>query len=243
MSERTRGQRASDREANVAAILAELKSLGSEVNRAGMARFGINAEHAYGVSMAAMRPLVRRLKRNHALALALWKTGVHEARILAALIDEPAKVTPAQMDRWTANFDSWDLCDQACMKLFARTPFVAEKVEAWAKDEREFVRRAAFALIAGYTVHAKKAPDAEFLAFLPLIERHAPDPRNFVKKAVNWALRQIGKRNLALHAPALALADKLAASADRTARWIGKDAVKELTDPAQIARIKARTRR
>jgi 3-methyladenine DNA glycosylase AlkD len=144
------------------------------------------------------------------------------------------------MDSWAAEFNSWDLCDQACMKLFARTPFVAEKVARWAKDKREFVRRAAFATIAGYTVAAKKAPDDEFLPFLALIEAHANDPRNFVKKAVNWALRQIGKRNKALHAPALALAKKLSASHDKTARWIGRDAVRELSDPKQLARVSAR---
>jgi 3-methyladenine DNA glycosylase AlkD len=224
------------------AILAELKTLGSEESRAGQARFGINTRRAYGVSMASLRPLARRLKRDHELALALWATGVHDARILAALIDEPKQVTPAQMDAWVAEFDSWDLCDQACMKLFARTPHVETKIAKWAKDDREFVRRAAFALIAGHAVHGKKAPDADFLAFLPLIEKHSTDPRNFVKKAVNWALRQIGKRSLALHAPALALAEKLAASEDKTARWIGKDAVKELSDPVQIARIKARAK-
>lgn len=228
-------------EATAQAVLSELRALGSEENRAGMARFGINTEKAYGVSMIAMRPIARRYKRDHALATALWKSGFHEARILAALIDDPAKVTPAQMDRWVAVFNSWDLCDQACMKLFARTPHVDEKVRQWAKDDREFVRRAAFALIAGYTVQAKKAPDNEFLPFLPLIERHATDPRNFVKKAANWALRQIGKRNIRLHGPALKLAKKLARSDDKTARWIGKDAVKELTDPAQITRIRARS--
>jgi 3-methyladenine DNA glycosylase AlkD len=222
---------------DVESVLAELRALGSEENRAGMARFGINTGRAFGISMAAMRPLARRLKRDHALAEALWKSGWHEARILAALIDEPAKVTPAQMDRWAAAFDSWDLCDQACMKLFARTPHVAEMVRRWAEDEREFVRRAAFALIAGYAVHGTKAPDAEFVAFLPLIERHATDPRNFVRKAVNWALRQIGKRSVALHAAALSLAQELAGSDDRTARWIGRDAVKELTDPKQMARL------
>lgn len=223
-----------------ASVVAELRTFGSEANRAGMARFGINADRALGVSMAAMRPLAKRLRRSHALARDLWATGIHEARILAAMIDEPKLVTPAQMDAWVADFDSWDLCDQACMKLFARTPYIADKVSQWAEDEREYVRRAAFALIAGYTVAAKKAPDAEFLAFLPIIERHATDGRNFVKKAVNWALRQIGKRSPSLHGPALALAEKLAVSTDRTARWIGKDAVRELTDPKQTARIAAR---
>lgn len=234
---------ASPTDAEVAAILAELRVLGSEANRAGMARFGINADHAYGVSMTAMRPLERRLRGNHALARALWASGVHEARILAALIADPTQATPAEMDSWVAEFDSWDLCDQAAMKLFARTPYVADKVAQWAADEREFVRRAAFALIAGYTVAAKKAPDDAFLAFLPVIERHATDPRNFVRKAVNWALRQIGKRSPSLHRPALSLAERLAASDDRTARWIGRDAVKELTDPAQLERIARRADR
>jgi 3-methyladenine DNA glycosylase AlkD len=221
-------------------VIAELRALGSEENRAGMARFGINVEKAFGVSMAAQRPMQRKYRRDHELALVLWKSGYHEARILAALIDDPNKVTPRQMDAWAADFNSWDLCDQACMKLFARTPFVAEKIAKWAKDDREFVRRAAFATIAGYAVHAKAAPDSEFFAFLKIIEEHATDERNFVRKAVNWALRTIGKRSKSLHEPALALARKLAASDDRTARWIGKDAVKELIDPAQVARIKAR---
>jgi 3-methyladenine DNA glycosylase AlkD len=225
----------------VAVILAELRALGSEENRAGMARFGINTEKAFGVSMAAQRPLQRKYRRNHELAVALWATGYHEARILAALIDDPNKVTRRQMDAWAADFNSWDLCDQACMKLFARSPFVAEKIPKWAKDKREFVRRAAFATIAGYAVHAK-AGDEAFLPFLDLIERYATDSRNFVRKAVNWALRQIGKRSAGLHKPALALAKRLAASDDNTARWIGKDAVRELTDPKQIARLKTRER-
>lgn len=233
--------KAPSRSPNVKTVLAELKALGSEENRAGMARFGINIEKAYGVSMASSRPLARKYKRQHDLAAELWASGIHEARILAALIDDPKLVTPKQMDTWAADFDSWDLCDQACMKLFATTPYVAEKVAKWAKDKREFVRRAAFATIAGYAVGAKQAPDSELLPFLTIIETYATDERNFVKKAVNWALRQIGKRSKALHAPALKLATKLAASDDKAARWIGKDAVKELTDPVQIARIKGRS--
>lgn len=228
--------------ADTRAILAELKALGSEEGRIGMARFGINTKRAFGVSMTAMRPLQRKYRRKHELALALWDTGYHEARILAALIDDPKQVTRRQMDAWAADFDSWDLCDQASMKLFAATPFVAEKVAKWAKDKREFVRRAAFATIAGYAVHAKREPDAAFLPFLTLIEAAATDDRNFVRKAVNWALRQIGKRSLALHKPALALAQKLAASDDGTARWIGNDAVRELTDPGQLERLKTSKR-
>jgi 3-methyladenine DNA glycosylase AlkD len=240
MATKHEAQRDYAREAK--AILAELRSLGSEENRAGQARFGINTVRAYGVSIANLRPMARRLKRDHALAAALWKTGVHEARILAAFVDEPAKVTPAQMDAWVAEFDSWDLCDQVCSNLFARTPQVEKKITKWAKDKREFVRRAAFALLAAHAVHGKKVSDRDLLAFLPLIEEYSTDPRNFVRKAVNWALRQIGKRSLALHAPALALAEKLAASEDKTARWIGGDAAKELTDPVQIARLKARAK-
>jgi 3-methyladenine DNA glycosylase AlkD len=222
---------------DVETVLAELKALGSEEGRAGMARFGIDVERAFGVPMAAQRPLQRKYRCDHELAAELWKTGYHEARILAALIDDPKQVTSRQMDNWAADFNSWDLCDQACMKLFAKTSLVAEKVKKWAEDEREFVRRAAFATMAGYAVHAKDVPDSAFLPFLDIIERHATDKRNFVRKAVNWALRQIGKRSKALHKPALALSRKLAASDDSTARWIGKDAARELTDPAQVARI------
>jgi len=222
-------------------ILAELKALGSEANRAGMARFGINTRQAFGVSIAAMRPMARRYRRRHDLAGALWASGWHEARILAALIDDPRAVTAAQMDEWVGEFDSWDLCDQATSNLFAATPFAADKIREWAEDEREFVRRAAFALIVGLTVRAKTLPDAALLAYLPLIERHAGDGRNFVKKAVNWALRQIGKRSLALHGPALALAGKLAQSSDPARRWIGRDALRELSDPKQVARVEARS--
>lgn len=227
---------ASDRDA----ILAALKELGSEHSRAGMARFGINTASAFGVSITAIRPLARQYRGKHDLALALWKTGRHEARILAAFIDNPALATPEQMDAWAGDLDSWDLCDQAAIRLFARTPFAIAKVAEWADDEREFVRRAAFATIAGYAVSAKKAPDSDFLPFFALIAAHATDSRNFVRKAVNWALRQIGKRSPSLHGRALKLATKLAASEDRTARWIGKDAVRELTDPAQVARIAKR---
>lgn len=218
-------------------VLAELAALGSEKNRVGMARYGIRTDRALGVSMASLRPVARRLKRNHPLALALWESGKHEARILAGLIAEPKRVTPALMDAWTGDFDSWDLCDQVCSKLYARTPFVADKIRVWAADDREFVRRAAFALLAASATRGSKMPEAELATFLPLVERHAGDGRNFVRKAVNWALRQIGKRSVALHPAALALAERLAASTDKSARWIGKDAVRELTDPVQLARL------
>jgi 3-methyladenine DNA glycosylase AlkD len=222
---------------DVDSVLAELRHLGSEKDRAGMARFGIKTERAFGVSIAAIRPLARRYRRNHALAAALWASGYHEARLLAALIDDPKQVTSKQMDAWAADFDSWDLCDQACLKLFVKTPFVDQKIPRWAKDKREFVRRAGFALLASLAVHGKDVPDSAFREHLKLIEAASTDERNFVRKAVNWALRQVGKRSASLHKPALALAKRLAESSDKTARWIGKNAVKELTDPFQLGRI------
>lgn len=226
-----------DRGAEVDAILHELATLGSQDNRAGQARFGINTERAFGVSIAALRPIARRLKRDHSLAVALWRTGNHEARILAAFIDEPAKVTPQQMDEWAADFDSWDLCDQICGSLFDRTPYAEAKIRSWAADDREFVRRAAFALIASVAVHRKDLRDDALLPFLDLVEAHATDPRNFVKKAVNWALRQVGKRSPSLHGPALNVAERLAASSDKTARWIGRDAVRELNAAKTLERL------
>ncbi|MCC6982264.1 MAG: DNA alkylation repair protein [Bauldia sp.] len=227
----------------VAAILAELESHGSERNRQGMARYGIETANAYGVSQAVLKPMARPYRRNHALALALWKTGKHEARHLAGLIDDPKLVTPGQMDAWASGFDSWDIVDGVSFNLFDKTAHADAKIREWARDEREFVRRAAFSMIAGRTVHAKKLPDETFLPYLRLIEASATDNRNFVRKAVNWALRQIGKRSLALHEPALALAERLAASDDRAARWIGRDAVRELTDEKQLERLAARAAR
>lgn len=219
-------------------ILAHLRAIGTEANRAGMARFGINIATALGVGNSQLRPLARRLKKNHERSLLLWDSGVREARLMAAFTGEPKKVDIDQCRRWAADFDSWEIVDTVA-DLFAETPFWRDLIDEFAGDDREFVRRTAFAMLAWSAVHLKKEPDATFLAYLPLIERHAGDPRNFVRKAVNWALRQIGKRSMSLHAPALALAEKLAASSDRTARWVGKDAVKELTDAKQIARLAA----
>ncbi|TPJ35624.1 DNA alkylation repair protein [Mesorhizobium sp. B2-8-3] len=219
-------------------IVAHLRAIGTEANRAGMARFGINTTSALGVGNSELRPLARKLKKNHERSLLLWDSGVREARLMAAFTGEPNKVGIDQCRRWAADFDSWEIVDTVA-DLFAETPFWRELIDEFAEDEREFVRRTAFAMLAWSAVHLKKEPDATFLAYLPLIERHAGDPRNFVRKAVNWALRQIGKRSMSLHAPALALAEKLAASSDKTARWIGKDAVKELTDARQLERLAA----
>jgi 3-methyladenine DNA glycosylase AlkD len=209
-------------------VVAHLRSLASEANRAGMARFGIATATALGVGNTPLRTLGRKIKRNHARALELWASNVREARLLAAFTDEAAKVTRAQCRNWAAEFDSWEIVD-SLSDLFVDTPFWRELVEEFADDEREFVRRTAFAMLAWAAVHRKKEPDATLAAYLPLIEAHSRDSRNFVRKAVNWALRQIGKRSAELHGPALALAERLAASADKTARWIGKDAAKELT--------------
>ncbi len=219
-------------------LLAWLEAQGSEADRAGMARFGINTERAFGISMAALRNIAREVERDHGLAEELWQSGWHEARLLAGLVDRPQWVTADQMDRWTAGFDSWDLCDQICGNLWCRTPFAPEKIRQWADDGREFVRRAGFVTLAWMAVHDKKAPHEMFLEYLPLIRDGAHDQRNFVRKAVNWALRQIGKRSGSLHGPCLELARELAASGDRTARWIGSDAVRELDSNKVRARLK-----
>jgi len=217
-------------------IVAHLRSLGTADNRAGMAHFGIRTDQALGISNAVLRPLGRALKRDHDRALALWATGLREARLLSLFTEEPNKVTRQQAERYAAEFDSWEIVDHGA-DLFCDAGLAAELVPVFAADQREFVRRTAFAIMAWGAVHLKKEPDATYLGWLLLIEAHAADGRNFVKKAVNWALRQIGKRSLALHAPALALAEKLAASPDKTARWIGKDAVRELTDEKTLQRL------
>jgi 3-methyladenine DNA glycosylase AlkD len=213
-------------------ILDHLRSIAVPANLAGMARYGIRTDHALGVPMPAMRALARRVGRDHALAGELWDSGIHEARIMAALVDEPAKVTARQLDAWVKDMDSWDVCDQACNNLFRRTPHAWGKARQWARSRAEFTRRAAFALMASLAVHDKAAGDAEFLALLPLVERAAGDERNFVKKAVNWALRQIGKRNAPLRAAAIACARRIAAQGGKAARWIASDALRELTGRA-----------
>jgi 3-methyladenine DNA glycosylase AlkD len=219
-------------------IVAHLRSLGSEENRGGMARFGIVTDRAFGVGNTSLRPLARALKRDHDRSLALWETGWREARLLAAFTDDPKLVTHEQARRWADDFESWEIVDSVC-DLFVDAGHL-DLIPVFVADEREFVRRTAFAMMAWAAVHRKKEPDQTFIAWLDLIERHSSDPRNFVRKAVNWALRQIGKRSSTLHGPALALAERLAASADRTARWIGKDAVRELTDIRTLARIERR---
>jgi len=209
-------------------LLAFLKRRGTKANRDGLARYAITAEKTFGVSVATLRELGKKIGRDHDLALALWDTGWYEARMLVPFIADPARTTPRLMDRWARDFDNWAICDALCFHLFDKTPHAFAKVRLWASRRDEFVRRAAFALLASLALHDKGADDATFLECFPLIESAASDERNFVKKAVSWALRGIGKRNASLRAESLALATRLAASKDATERWIGKDAVKYL---------------
>jgi 3-methyladenine DNA glycosylase AlkD len=184
--------------------------------------------------MPVIRAAAKKYKKQHELAQGLWETGIHELRIMAALVDDYKKVTPQQMDAWVKDFNSWDLCDQVCSNLFEKTEFVGMKIRDWAPREEEFVRRAAFALLASHAVHLKKAPDDYFRTYFPLIEEAATDERNFVKKAVNWALRQIGKRNQALNKDACRVAERLLDSSSKSARWIAKDALKELLSHQEV---------
>jgi 3-methyladenine DNA glycosylase AlkD len=211
-----------------AACVAALKKASTRQDFANLKRFGIDAPTALGVSMANIQKIAKPLGRDHALAEALWKTGVYEARMLASFVDEPEKVTPAQMDRWCHDFDNWGICDTVCFKLFDRSPHAFARIAKWSASKEEFVKRGAFALLASLALHDKSASDAAFLKTLPLIERAATDERNFVKKGVSWALRGIGHRSPKLWAAAMATADRLAASEDATARWIGRDALKDL---------------
>ncbi|HEV2445375.1 MAG TPA: DNA alkylation repair protein [Candidatus Sulfopaludibacter sp.] len=211
-----------------AELIAILQSHANPDNVAGMARYGIRTDAAFGVPMPVLRSLAKQAGKDHALALDLWESGIHEARILATLVEELGRVTPRQMDRWARDFDSWDVCDQACHNLFRYTPRAFEKAAEWARDRREFVKRAGFSLMAGLAVKAKTASGAQFEAFLPLIAEAAGDDRNMVKKAVNWALRQIGKRNPRLRRKAMASAEKIRKQGTRSARWIASDALREL---------------
>lgn len=238
---RTRAKAAHDApEDGVQGVLTSLKRVATKATREGMARYGIPSDNALGVTMGNMKILAKRLGRNHALAEGLWQTGVYEARMLASLIDEPARVTPAQMDRWCGDFDNWGICDTACFALFDRTPHAWRKVEQWSRRREEFVKRAAFALLWGLTVHDKRADDALFVNGLLQIEGAASDERHLVKKAVNMALRAVGKRNRALNTAAVTVARRLAESPAAAPRWVGKDALRELTSPALARRLAAR---
>ena len=218
-------------------ILAELKLHGSREAVRGMARFGVGGKHVLGVSMPVIRSIGKKVGRDHGLALKLWNSGIHEARILASLVDEPDRVAPSQMDRWARDFDSWDVCDQVCMNLFSATPSAHRKAVQWTRDEREFVKRAGYALMACLAVHDKGAGTNQFEKFLPAIRRGAIDERNFVKKSVNWALRQIGKREMRLNRKAIRLAQEIRKLDSRSARWIASDALRELTSASVQRRL------
>ena len=218
-------------EAEVQEALSSLRKMCTRRTREGMARFGIPSDNALGVSVADIRKLAKQLGPNHELAKALWHTGVYEGRMLTAFLAEPARVTPPQMDRWCRDFDNWAICDTLCFHLFDRTPHAFAKIEQWSDRRAEFEKRAAFALLASLAGHDKTSGDEPFLAALPFIERAATDQRNFVKKGVSWALRRIGGRSRALNVAAVELAQRLAASPESAARWIGKDALREITSP------------
>lgn len=230
------------RDHDVTGVLSTLERMSTKRDRDNLARFGITATRAYGVSISNIQVIAKRIGRNHALAGALWKTGRYEARLLAAFIDEPERVTAAQMDRWCRDFDNWGICDTVCFHLFDRTADRWAKVEQWHDQSGEFVKRAAFALLASLALHDKLSSDKPFERSLAFIERAATDDRNFVKKGVSWALRLIGRRNRTLHAKALSSAKRLSSSTNASARWIGKGAVRELTGSIVMRKI-ARTPR
>lgn len=209
-------------------VLDHLRSLENPTNRQGMKRFGINTEHALGISMKTLRGVARSYRKDHELALSLWESGLHEARLLAVLIDDPRQLGEEQLEEWVADIQSWDLCDQACSNLFDKWPGAYHKAREWSQRDEEFVKRAGFVLMAVLSVHDKKAGDDQFIEFFDDIERESDDPRNFVKKAVNWALRAMGKRNATLNEQALQMARKLACSENKTACWVGRHALREL---------------
>jgi 3-methyladenine DNA glycosylase AlkD len=219
-------------------ILARLRSLANPDNVAGMARYGINPENTLGISIPVLRKLAKEAGRDHALAQQLWGSGLHEARILAAFVDDPRQVTPEQMEAWVETFDSWDVCDQVCCNLFDRTPWAYGKAAAWSGRSEEFVKRAGFALMAALAWHDKKAPDSALEAFLPLIQQEAGDGRNYVKKAVSWALRHIGKRNRHLNAMAVQTAQQMQQANSKAARWVAAEALRELTSAAIQERLR-----
>lgn len=221
-------------------IVRELRSMKNRRNLEGMARYGINTDNAMGIPVTTLRKMARGLGRDHELSLSLWDTGIHEARILASIVAEPQRVTKGQIETWVKDFDSWDLCDQVCMNLFDKTPFAYEKAVGWSRRRAEFVKRAGFALMAALAVHDKKAPDKVFDPFFQAIVRESTDERNFVKKAVNWALRSIGKRNRKLNKNALSVAKTILQIDSKSSRWIANDAIRELNSEKVKAKFVSR---
>jgi len=227
----------------VDAVITRLKKLSSRSTRDGMSRYGLPSDNALGVPVGKMQTLAKEIGRNHELAEGLWKTGIYEARMVAAFLDEPTLVTTAQMDRWCRDFDNWGIVDTVCFKLFDQTPHAWKKVLQWSKRRDEFQKRAAFALLACLGVHDKEATNEQFLACLPLIEEASTDERNFVKKGVSWALRVIGRRNAELHNSCVRLAEGLASSMNPTARSLGKEALREFKSAVVMRQLKKRPAR
>ena len=223
-------------------VLEWLERTGTKATVSGMARVGIHAKHAVGVPMGTLLAMSRRLGTNHALALELWDSGCYEARLLATLVDDPARVTRTQMDTWAKSFENWADCDTACFKLFDRTPFAWAKARQWAASSRELVKRGGFVLMACLALHDKSSADEPFRVFLQAIEERADDERPLVQKGISWALRAIGERNAGLNAAAVGVAKRLAASDDDAPRWVGKDAVRQLASPKVRARLARRGR-
>ena len=221
-------------------ILKKMKSYYNPRNIAGMARYGINVEKAFGVPAPVLRKMAREIRGDHALAARLWATGIHDAKNLAALCDDPKQVTEAQMERWARDFDSWDVVDGCCNNLFRKTEFAHRKAVEWTTRKEEFIKRAGFVLMACLAVHDKAAGDAVFVRYLRLMKKGATDERNFVKKAVNWALRQTGKRNLKLRDAAIKTGEEIQRLDSRAARWIAADALRELTNEKTMAMIRKR---
>lgn len=223
-------------------VLQWLKRKGTKRTIDGMARYGIIAKHAFGVPMSTLSTLAKELGTDHDLATELWESGWYEARLLAALIGEPKRVTRRQMNAWAASFENWADCDTVCFKLWDQTLLAWEKAHQWATSPRELVKRGGFVLMACLALHDKEAEDSRFLTMLPLIELGAFDERNFVKKGISWALRSIGRRNLNLYSPALETSKRLADSDNAACRWVGKDALRELESPKVKAKLSRRVR-
>jgi 3-methyladenine DNA glycosylase AlkD len=229
--------RASGLEKVASELIDDLKELANPKNVKGMGRYGINVDNALGIPMPVIRTMAKRIGRNHELAQLVWDSKIHEARILAALIDEPKKVTFEQMESWILEVDSWDVCDQLCANLLDKTIYAYPAAKAWSKRDEVFVKRAGYVLMAALAVHDKKAKDEVFLEFLESICEGSSDDRNFVKKSVNWALRQIGKRNLELNKAATSMAERIDKSGSSSSHWIAKDALRELKSETTYTRL------
>jgi len=219
-------------------IISQLKSMGSQHNIEGMGRFGIKTENNLGVSVTTIRAFAKKIGKDHDLAVKLWNSGIRDARMVAACIEDPKTVPEEQIDNWVNDFDSWDICDHTCAHLIDKTPFAYKKAKEWAKRKEEFQKRASFALMAWLATHDKKADDSKFEEFLEIIKKESTDERNYVRKAVNWALRNIGKRKITLNKKAVEMAKKIQKIDSKSARWIANDAIRELTSEKVRQRLK-----